>query len=302
MAEKLALDQVFRYRCAVDLDKRLLRPPALMMDRTGNQLFARSVFSHNQNPCIGGSNDIDDFLEILDQAAVSRQFILMTDLLPEEQIFLLQTNEVQGVVDHQHHLFKREGFLNEVERTQFGRLHRRFNGTVTRHHDDLQLRMGGLDRLKGFDPVHPRQPDVQQHQMRLLLFENPQGFLRATGYHHFITFIREDTPKRLADAFFIVYNQDCLVRHFDIAVLWVDHSAGRDPFSSLSLVGYGQIEGHNGSTGVVVCNADSTVMIGHDGMNDRQPQPHSRPFCGKIRFKHFHFITGWDSASVVGHA
>src|SRR5450759_430584 len=75
----------------------------------------------------------------------------------------------------------------------------------------------------------------------------------------------------------------------------------RAPQSSLGLVWNRQLEGHHGPLGVVIRNTDAAVMIGNDGIDDRQPQTRPRPFCGEIGLEHLYLITGRDATTVVGH-
>ena len=236
MAEQFALDQIFRNRGTVDFDKGFLRPSALAVDGTGHQFLSRTVFTHNQNPGIGRSDDADHLLEVLDRAALARQFIFVADLLLEEKIFLLQADHLQRMVDHQDHLFEREGLFYEIEGPKPRRLHRRFDGAVAGHDDDLNLGMSRLDHLEDLDPVYPRKPDVQEDQAGRILIHYPQGLLAACRRHHLMPLVFENSAEGLADALFVIHNQNCLVhrspslsiffpligirhRSFDVAIL-----------------------------------------------------------------------------------
>ncbi|MPN50107.1 hypothetical protein SDC9_197733 [bioreactor metagenome] len=56
IAEKLALKKHFRYRSAIDRDKRALPAGAFRMDRSGKKLFSRAAFSGYQDRGITGGN------------------------------------------------------------------------------------------------------------------------------------------------------------------------------------------------------------------------------------------------------
>src|SRR5207245_7712362 len=62
VSEKLAFQKGLRQSCAIDCDKGLIRPPAVSMNGTRDQFFARSAFAANQNVGIRGSHFIDKLI------------------------------------------------------------------------------------------------------------------------------------------------------------------------------------------------------------------------------------------------
>jgi hypothetical protein len=59
VTEELALDEVTRNRCAVDLDQRALTAVAPLVDRPRDELFAGARLALDQHGAVGGGDPID---------------------------------------------------------------------------------------------------------------------------------------------------------------------------------------------------------------------------------------------------
>ena len=62
------------------------------------------------------------------------------------------------------------------------RFHRAIHHVVGAHHHDDARGIGSLDLAQNLDAVHPGQHDVEQHEIRFLIFKNLQRlFARGRG-------------------------------------------------------------------------------------------------------------------------
>ena len=73
VAEKFALQKIFRDGGAVDLDEGPGSAPRLFVDGAGNEVFAHSAFSAQQNGGVGGRNAFDGGQHFLHFGADRRQ-------------------------------------------------------------------------------------------------------------------------------------------------------------------------------------------------------------------------------------
>ena len=65
MAEELRLDEIRRDSGAVDPDEGPIGPLAVLVDRVGHQLLARSALAVNQDVGVGGRREGDQLEELL---------------------------------------------------------------------------------------------------------------------------------------------------------------------------------------------------------------------------------------------
>ena len=82
---------------------------------------------------------------------------------------------IERLADSGQHFGDVKGLQDIVERPHAGSFYRRLGGAEGRHDDHRQLGLHRMQPLKGLQPVHARQPDIQNHKVR------------ATGRHGFQT-------------------------------------------------------------------------------------------------------------------
>src|SRR5215471_12694276 len=115
---------------------------------------------------------------------------------------------LHGIANQHNDFFERQGLLDEVESAQFRGTHRGFDGAMPGNHDHFRRTGNGLDAAERFQAVHARQPDIEKHDFKIAAVDAFEGLLgRANGIDA-ILFIAKNGREGLANAFFIVDNQD----------------------------------------------------------------------------------------------
>ena len=79
---------------------------------------------------------------------------------------------------------------------------------MPRHHDDGNRGIGGLDPLEHFEAVHARHFDVEKHEIGWIALDQREPFLAGCGADELIALILERPPHRIADARFVIDDQN----------------------------------------------------------------------------------------------
>ena len=122
---------------------------------------------------------------------------------------LLRCGGLECARDRRQQLRQPDRLLEEIERADPRRLDGGLDRAVTRHHDDRHRQ---LRRRAPFaqqrDAVGVGHPDVEQHERRLLALPVRARFARVLGERDAIALVLQDLRKQLADADFVVDDQD----------------------------------------------------------------------------------------------
>ena len=101
-----------------------------------------------------------------------------------------------------------ERFLDEAGRAFVARLEGVLRRAVARHHHDGHFGMLGLDSLEHLQPVHAGHLDVEKHEIGRVAIDEREPFLPRGGADELVALIFERPPHRIADADFIVNDED----------------------------------------------------------------------------------------------
>ena len=134
--EELGLDQLLRNRRAIDFHERPLGAKARGMQRTRNELLARTAFTVNQHAAVGRGRNGDLLAQRLHGNAIADNLVAVTQFAPQQLVLIFETALLNGVADQNNDLLKREGFLDEVEGAEFCGPHGCLDCAVTGNHDD----------------------------------------------------------------------------------------------------------------------------------------------------------------------
>src|SRR3972149_7300332 len=109
--------------------------------------------------------------------------------------------------DGNHDLLKGEGLFYEVIGPEPCCLYSDLDGAVARHHDNRELGEETLQAVKGFNPVYPRHPYVEEDQVGKLIGcpGNPAFSIR--GGKDLESLILQRTFKGGPDALLVVYDK-----------------------------------------------------------------------------------------------
>jgi hypothetical protein len=109
----------------------------------------------------------------------------------------------QGAVD-------RERFLEKVVGTELSGAHCGLDRAVTRDHDDFGRLLEFSDSLESVQAIHAGKPHIKQDDVEGLLFNQGQAEFSGFRFDGLVTFILEHALERVADARFVVHDQDVM--------------------------------------------------------------------------------------------
>ena len=138
--------------------------------------------------------------------------------LAEDVVLGLQPFLVEGVLHSLDELVVLEGLAEIVVGPAFQGLHGRFDGGVTRHHDDRHVGIARLHVVQELVAVHFRHHEVQQHEVAVIFLQPAHGFPgRRAGLDLAVPASEQDL-EALAHPDLVVHNEDfggsrhCLLR------------------------------------------------------------------------------------------
>ena len=125
------------------------------MNGSGDQVFANSAFSAQQNGGIGGRNPFDGgqhFLHFGTDGDNVRMAVLLSEGFAERTIFFAQARIIELLVHHHPHFGEGKGLEDVVAGSGFHGLDRGLNRPERGHDDDGQ---GGIFLLGGLQKLEP---------------------------------------------------------------------------------------------------------------------------------------------------
>ncbi len=117
----------------------------------------------------------------------------------------------QGAFHRIDGLIVGERFLQVVVGAHLDGLHGRRRRAVPGHHDDRHPRVQLAQRLQGLETVAVRQPDVQEHHVRMLTAVELDRLLAAGGGQGAVPLVAQNARQRREDSGLVVHDQDQLV-------------------------------------------------------------------------------------------
>ena len=193
VAEQLALDQLLGDGGTVDLDERPRAPAAHGVDVARHQLLAGAVLAVDQHPAVGRRRHRDLLAQLHHRVALADHRVLRVDLRAQRLIFGLEPPLPQRVADDEHRLLQRQRLLDEIERAHLDPADRRLDVAVPRDHDDLRFDLPLAHARERGEPIHSRQPDVEDDDVVGLAAEALEARFPAVDRIDLVAFIAEDT-------------------------------------------------------------------------------------------------------------
>src|SRR5271166_1117758 len=219
MAKQLAFDQIFGNRRAVHLDERFSRARTDVMNGVRHQFLACSALAIDENTSVGSGHQRKLLAQSAHGNAFANDFGMGVVGFFEALQFEFEFALLQSVLDDHRDLLNSQRLFEKVERAQFGGAHRGFNIAVTGYddHGGPRRKRDLLYARKGLHPVHPRQPDIEQHDIK-----GGARQLRATGLARihgggFIAFVLEHARERSANERFVVDDKNARISHARIS-------------------------------------------------------------------------------------
>ena len=210
VAKHLAFDQIFRDGGAVDLDEGLVFAQALRVHRTRDQFFSRPRLAIDEHAPVGWGHESNLLSQRFHGHAVADNHVAGEQLLLQVRYFAAQLPRGHGVADQDQQFVDRERLFQEVVGAKLGGADRCLNGGVPGDHDDFGRRFEFADLLEDFQTVGSGQPNVEQDHVVAIALQTVKAGLATFRGRGGKSLIGEHAFKRLADAGFIVDNQNAI--------------------------------------------------------------------------------------------
>ena len=213
VAEQRALDQLVRDRRQVHRDERRAGAQAGgAVQQARQQLLARPALAqdqHRRRELRHLLHEIDDVADLPARADEELALALLRDLRAERDDLPVQVLPLARVADQRSQLVVVEVLRDVVVGAVLHRLHGRLDLVDRRDHDALDEAVVLLDDPQHVEAADPRQPDVEEDQVDVLLFQQRQRGLAARDRQDAVVAL-EDRADRVAHPLIVVADQDGL--------------------------------------------------------------------------------------------
>ena len=210
VSKEFALDQVFRDRRAVHLNKSFILAQALCMDGMCHHLFARSRLSIDQNAPVRRSHQRDLLAQRFHGNAVADDDALGLELLFQVDVLALQSLRLNCILDDDQRPFNAERLLEEVIGAEFRGAHRGLDRAVAGDHDHFGRTLQLADFCQRLHPINARQPYVEQEHIEGGLPQEVEAGFAAVSRRGGVAFVTKNTGERIANASFVVDDEDAM--------------------------------------------------------------------------------------------
>ena len=128
-------------------------------------------------------------------------------------VFLLKTGEPRSVLKRKQKLVCGDGFLEEVERAQFGGADGHVNVRLAGHHYHRRGYTKGFDLFKESDPIFDRHHHVRENQIETLILNQLQRAVWLVTYRGLMPGESKGTRKRSQSVRLVVDDEQARFRH-----------------------------------------------------------------------------------------
>src|SRR5581483_1042111 len=174
--------------------------------------------AEHEHPGIGRGHALQVFAQLLHETALADEEDVGLGRMFEPDVFAAQSLGREGAIHGDEELAHRYRLLDEIIRAEPGRLDRRFDGAVSRHHHDRYLGLPARGPfLEQRDAVRSGHPDIEQHQVRLLFAIKLACALRAVGGCHAVMLVLENLLDQPADLRFVIDDEDIAAAHVPLS-------------------------------------------------------------------------------------
>ncbi len=143
VAEELAFDEIFGNGSAVQLDEDAVMARAFGVDGAGDEFFAGTGFSIDEDATIGGGHELDLLAYGLGGDAFAGDGGFESELAFVFEIFVSETACLDSIFHDDQSAFEQERLFEEVEGSKLGGFDGGFDGGVAGDDDDFGAVFGG---------------------------------------------------------------------------------------------------------------------------------------------------------------
>ena len=208
VAKEFRFDEVLGDGGAIELDEGMAGPLRLGVESPGDQLFPGAGLAIEKNPAIGRGGIGDLLAEGAHRHGLADHRELGAEPGLKLALSQLKFPLADRVADGEEGLLEREGLFDEVVGTEFGGTDSGLDRAVARDHDDTDFGGDPLEPGQGLKAVDPRKPDIEENTTEEPFFTETQTVLSAGDRVDAEAFVLEDTRQRLANAGFVINNQN----------------------------------------------------------------------------------------------
>ena len=117
---------------------------------------------------------------------------------------------IDRVLDQDQRPVDGERLFQKIVGAQLGGADRGLNGPMAGDHDDFRSIFTLANSLQGLEAVHAGQPYVEQHYIKGAFAHGFKAGFAAFGDENLVAFILQHAFERLADAGFIIHDEDVM--------------------------------------------------------------------------------------------
>jgi hypothetical protein len=155
--KQLALDEGLGQRGAVDGDKRLARPLAVVVDRPRHQLFARAALAGDEHRTRSPGGLVDERVDPLHGFAGPDHRVALPGLVQQAVALLLETGFFEGIAHRDERPLRVDRLLQKVVRADLRGLHSLLDGSLPAYNYDWNARVLGGGLLQDLHSGNARQ-------------------------------------------------------------------------------------------------------------------------------------------------
>ena len=178
------------------------------VDRARDELLAGAVLAIDEHPSVGGRGHRHLLAELRHHIALPHHRQAPVHVGAQRAVLRLEPALTHGVADHEDGLLERERLLDEVERAELDRLHRRLDVAVAGDHHDRRIDATLAQARQRCQSVHARQPDVEHDDVVGRAHDAVEARLAALDGVDDIAFVAEHAAQRAAHARFVVDDEN----------------------------------------------------------------------------------------------
>jgi hypothetical protein len=214
MTEQLGLEQLLGDRAAVHGDEHPIRPPAVVVEGSSDQLLAGPALAGHQHGAVGVCDPLDDVEDALEPRGIADdpvEAVAGAKLRLEQTVLALESTVLDGLLDQTADHVEWalvEGLLEVPEGTRVQRLDGALRAAIAGDHDAGEVRIHVVDLPDEFEPGNPRHLDVAEHEVKGLGRHERHRLAGVACSAHLMAGSREDPLQGAPVELLVVDDQD----------------------------------------------------------------------------------------------
>ena len=201
------------------------------MEGVGDGLLTRAAFALDEDGRVAPGRGLDDVVNAAHGLAVADELVHAAherQLLLEPLLAVNEPAALERLPDEMQDLVRRERLGDVVVRAPLDRVDRGLDAALSGDHDDLDARPLTADAVEELEPAHPREGEVGEHQVGLLLLELRDRVDGVVDGKHAVALGAQRVAQRLAHGGVVIDDEDSRLGAHRFSSV-PDRSLGRRP-------------------------------------------------------------------------